>query len=123
MSVKHLREFIIPKSAKTVKNPNKGHIKFVTVEVELFARCSLLFARCSLVFTRFSLLFARCSLLFACCLLISARCSLLFARCLLLFALCSLLFTGCLRRNSEKHFLSKSKQKVLHITLYKKFNL
>ena len=109
MSVKHLREFIIPKSAKTVKNPNKGHIKFVTVEVELFARCSLLFARCSL--------------LFACCLLISARCSLLFARCLLLFARCSLLFTGCLRRNSEKHFLSKSKQKVLHITLYKKFNL
>ena len=78
-------------------------------EVKLFARCSLLFIRCSL-------LFARCSLLFT-------RCPLLFARCSLVFACCSLLFTRCSTRNPEEFFLSKSKQKVLHINLYNKLNL
>ena len=44
------------------------------------------------------------------------------AHCALLFARCSLLFTRCSTRNSER-FFSKSKQKVLHINLYKKINL
>ena len=48
-----------------------------------------------------------------------ARSSLLFARCSLLFARCLLLFTCCSTRNSEGFCFSKSKQKVLHINLYK----
>ena len=98
-------------------------LKVLTNEVKLVARCWLLFARCWLLFARCWLLFTRCSLLFARCSLLFARCSLLFARCSLLFARCSLLFTCCSTRNSEVYSLSKSKQKVLHVNLYKKFNL
>ena len=65
------------------------------------------------------LLVARCWLLLARCSLLFASCSLLFARCSLLFARSSLLFTCCSTRNSEGFFLSKSKQKALHINLYK----
>ena len=48
---------------------------------------------------------------------------LLVARYSLLFDWGSLLFARCLTRNSEGFFLSKSKQKVLHINLYKQFSL
>ena len=87
-----------------------------TKEGHLLLQCiggGTFFARCSLLITF-------CSLLFACCLLLFARYIML--RCSLLFAGCSLLFTRCSKRNSEVFFFSKSKQKVLYINLYKKFN-
>ena len=74
--------------------------------------CSLLVARYFLLVARYFLLVARCSLLFA-------RCSLLVPFCPLLVTFCSLLD----KKSRRTFFLSQSKQKVLHIILYKKFNL
>ena len=52
-----------------------------------------------------------------------ARCSLLVTFCSLLVIYHSLLFARCSTRKSEKFWFSKSKQRVLHTDLYKKFNL
>ena len=78
----------------------------------------LLVARCSLLVTFCSLLVAR----YFCPLLVT-RYFLLVACCSLLFARCFLFFNSLLDKKFWRIFFSKSKQKVLHINLYKKFNL
>ena len=55
--------------------------------------------------------------------LLVARCSLLFARCSLLLPVARYFLLVARQKILKDIFLSKRKQKVLHINWYKKFNL
>ena len=97
-------------------------ISWITLWKYFFKRTHCIFCHVwQVVFNKSSQLGRRNFLLVACYFLLVARCSLVFASCLLLFARCSLLFTHCSTKNSGGIFLGKSKQKFLHINLYKKF--
>ena len=113
------------------------NIRGETFRSLLVARCFLLFARYFLLVARYFLLVTFCSLLVTFCLLLFACCSLLLvvARYFLL-VVCYFLLVACYfllvahyfllvarQEILKDFFLSKSKQKVLHINLYKKFDL
>ena len=85
----------------------------------LVARYFLFVARYFLLVACYFLLVARYFPQVTRYFLLVTRYFLLVARYFLLVARCSLLFTGCSTRNSEGFFLSRSKQKVLHVNLYK----
>ena len=91
----------------------------------LFRFCSLLVTFCSLLVTFCSLFVSFCSLLVPLCSLLVRFCSLLVRFCSLLVSFCVLLVTFCslLDKKFWKIFLSKSEQKLIHVNLYKKFNL